>query len=783
MRIGTVLCIGLAVATLSRPAHAQSLSLGDTSFDAFADSLRAIDESDQLEPLRRDAEADGSSAGRIRLGLILIRLGQLTHDRTPLDEALREFARAGESRRGWAVPWIGLGEAKLVLQDEGFPPKEGPYQRLGSDYLLGAGGDFMRALAAQPGDPTAAELLTATVMRQTIQPQTDEAVMALRRASQANPASPRVLLARAMMERFAEHYDSAVAVLHRYFKIAGPSAAGVGDYELARAMLSSGDTSAWPIADSLYYAGTLRADSPAVRVRYRSDLRWLASPAELARFDSIPPDSVGGWIHRFWNARDARAGRKLGERLAEHYRRLEYARHHFAATAEPRQLRRHPGWGNDPFERLREMSALVQIRGSGEADFSRDRRPLGGNARDLFSLGADKSLYANSQSETLLEPYHTEQNRLDDRGIIYVRYGEPDQRATYHGPNTAPNESWKYLSPSGELIFHFVGTVAPTRLQDHLVYFAPLYASRGALDPRYDQIAFQLEHGGREVQADLLEEERQQNLEAVRIGTTTDAFPLRFRNRLEATVQAYGLRELPGAGAPAAPGAVVSFAVKAKNLVPMDHPPVSGTVYSLNFRLMAERLSDQTVTERDTVRNFVTHRPLADQQYLTGETVLPLAPGRYLVTVVLTDGTGRDGVALQADTITVPPPGAVNLTASDVVVGFDAATRQLMIADDRVPLDPLGALPSGVDVSVYYQVGGLHPGEEYRTELEVYRRYDPTSKDRVKVAFDDRAVAQTGAYHRTVSLSGLHPGAYEVQLTVTGPDGRAVARRRMLNVK
>ena len=764
--------------TAASPAAAQWFSTGDSAFTALEDSLGADSNTTHLQSLRHAAEPDGTPAGRVRLGLILTRLGQVTNDRTPLDEALRQFAKAGESRKGWAAPWIGLGEAKLALQDGGFPPKEGPYQRLGSDYLLGAGGDFMRALEAEPGDPRAAELLAATVMRQTIELETDDAVKSLRRASQAAPTSPRVLLARGMMERFAEHFDSAVAVLRRYMRATGSAAAGVGDYELARAMLSARDTSAWAEADSLYYAGAHHAADPAVRLRYRDDVRWLTSPGELGRFDSLPADSLGDWVHRFWNARDARAGRKLGERLAEHYRRLEYATRHFMAAAEPRQTKRNLDSGNDPFARLREMTALIQLRGNGEAEFSRDRRPLGGNGRSLFALDPDKSLYASAQSQTLLTPYASDQNYLDDRGIIYLRYGEPDQRATYHGPSTAPNESWKYLTPSGQLIFHFVGPTAPTRLQSHLVYFAPLYASRGPLDPRYDQLAYQLQNGGRQVQADLLEEERQRNLEAVRIGTTTDAYPLRFRNRLDATVESYGLRDLAGVGT----GALMTFAVSAKYLEPMGHPPVKGTVYPLHFRLVAERLPDQDIIERDTVRNFVTPAPLSPGQYLTGQIAVPLSPGRYLVTVVLTDAAGRDGVSLRADTIAVPAADDKALAVSDLVLGFDGATQQAAVGSEQIPLDPLGAVPVAAPVTVYYQVEGATPGATYRTELEVHRRYNQGAADRVRLGFSDRAAASSARYRRTLDLSALRPGAYELVLTLTGPDSNKVVRRRMLDL-
>ena len=97
----------------------------------------------------------------------------------------------------------------------------------------------------------------------------------------------------------------------------------------------------------------------------------------------------------FWTERDRTELRGDGERLREHYRRLFYARKNFQLTS----LNRH----YDIVERYR----------SGSRDF-------------------------------------------DDRGVIYIRHGEPNSRATYAAPGLEPNESWRYARPEGDLLFHFV---------------------------------------------------------------------------------------------------------------------------------------------------------------------------------------------------------------------------------------------------------------------------------------------------------------------------------------
>ncbi len=101
------------------------------------------------------------------------------------------------------------------------------------------------------------------------------------------------------------------------------------------------------------------------------------------------------YLRRFWGQRDRAELRADGERLREHYRRLFYARKNFQLTTNNRHY--------DIVERYR----------SGSRDF-------------------------------------------DDRGVIYIRHGEPSSRASYAAPGLEPNESWRYARTDGDLIFHFI---------------------------------------------------------------------------------------------------------------------------------------------------------------------------------------------------------------------------------------------------------------------------------------------------------------------------------------
>ncbi len=143
-----------------------------------------------------------------------------------------------------------------------------------------------------------------------------------------------------------------------------------------------------------YFEGAASDDSVTVAA-YRADLAAIASDSIMGEFNRTSGARRVEYLKRFWSERDHIELRAEGERLREHYRRLFYARKNFQLTS----LNRH----YDIVERYR----------SGSRDF-------------------------------------------DDRGIIYLRHGEPSSRATYAAPGLEPNESWRYSRPDGDLIFHFM---------------------------------------------------------------------------------------------------------------------------------------------------------------------------------------------------------------------------------------------------------------------------------------------------------------------------------------
>ncbi|NNG17603.1 MAG: GWxTD domain-containing protein, partial [Gemmatimonadales bacterium] len=143
-----------------------------------------------------------------------------------------------------------------------------------------------------------------------------------------------------------------------------------------------------------YLQGAVYDDPVSIR-EYRNDLALIAADEDADRFDRTWGSQRAEFLKQFWTSRDRANLRRDGERLREHYRRFYYARQNFA-------------------------------------------------------------LVSTNRHYDIVERYRSESADFDDRGIIYLRHGEPTDRASYTGRNVEPNESWRYERADGDLIFHFI---------------------------------------------------------------------------------------------------------------------------------------------------------------------------------------------------------------------------------------------------------------------------------------------------------------------------------------
>ncbi len=297
-----------------------------------------------------------------------------------------------------------------------------------------------------------------------------------------------------------------------------------------------------------YYDGAASSDSVSA-AEYRADLALIANDSALAEFDQTAGDRRVAFLHRFWGLRDRAALLGDGERLREHYRRFYYARRNFQLVSANRHY--------DIVERYR----------SGSRDY-------------------------------------------DDRGVIYLRHGEPTQRATYNAPGMQLNESWQYSRADGDLVFHFVARedVQDYKLVESLfdvLGFDRAVALRGDRDngvtageanellttrDRLAPVYNKLIAAGTAGSQQYLTEERMLGRRSIATGTRTDSYELSYARTLKVSTDVVIVGRDSTGGllhvTYAIPGSALHEIVTAR-----------GHVYPVRLRLSVTDATGRTVAE------------------------------------------------------------------------------------------------------------------------------------------------------------------------------------------
>ncbi|HEU5303557.1 MAG TPA: GWxTD domain-containing protein, partial [Gemmatimonadales bacterium] len=359
-----------------------------------------------------------------------------------------------------------------------------------------------------------------------------------------------------------------------------------------------------------YFEGAASDDSATV-AGYRADLATIASDSVLGEFDQQEGARRAAYLRSFWGQRDRIELRAEGERLREHYRRLFYARKNFQLTSNNRHY--------DIVERYR----------SGSRDF-------------------------------------------DDRGVIYIRHGEPSSRATYAAPGLEPNESWRYSRTDGDLIFHFIaredvqdfklveslfdvlGFSNAVKLQDQAngagdnAMAEQLMLSREQLSPIYRR----LQSAGRGSTGRYQSQERRVGQESIAVGTTSDSYELRFHDELKARSEVLAVgRDSAGHQLQ------IAYAISGATLEPVT--VTRGFLYSVRVRFVATDGRGQVVSALDTTRHFVAPERVPPNEHLVGRVGVTVPAGSLAYRLAIQQGE-EAGVTLPRDTVRV---GAVNSSA------------------------------------------------------------------------------------------------------------------------
>jgi GWxTD domain-containing protein len=716
------LLLGLRPLPLASQSPSERLAIA-----AFSDSLRSTADTVRL----RDRERTLLAAARrhpdgaldpLRLGLVSLRLTELGAAPDPR-QAIKALVAATERQPTWPLAWhwLGIAEAQRASWERDNRLELG--SRVGVKTLERAATRHRRALEADPSFAPAAEALANVTLELRDTSLLAEAAGALRRAAVARGSAPETFLALGRVERAAANTAAASAAFERYLAVGGWR--GLGLLELARTRLAAGDSA----AQGAYYEGAASEDSVAVR-GYRTDLAPIATHSDLAQFDRARGAERTAYLRRFWTDRDRIEMRGPGERLREHYRRLLYARRHFALTVS--------------------------------------RRYYG--AADAYRSGSME---------------------IDDRGLIYVRHGEPTERLRPFVFGLMPNESWRFDRAEGDLLFHFSSgwdSNGGGDLYDYRMVESVLDL-RGAEDAPRDQLLLSRQkfsrlygrmlNWGPYGAAKSRALERGIGQASIAIGTSTDSYELRFPENLGAVADMVAV----GAAESGRTIGHLVFAIAEPGTVPQ--PDGLGVRYTARVRAVATDQADRPVARLDTTIVFRLAARLRRNEYLIGRAEMPLLPGPWTWRTAIQLGDSI-GVVLPRDTVRVSGPEA-RLALSDLALGVrGASARWEATPQDTVLLTPFDLFVEGSEVELYYQASGAIGGAIYRHEIAVFRikgeRRRAEPRPVVTLAFEEPAAGPVLHSHRVLQLARLKPGPYLVEVRLTAPGNTAAVRQREFRV-
>ncbi len=700
------------VSLLTAQSHTQP-----PAFQHLRDSLSAIDDTAALRSLFRSHKSHrDDAAAALRSGLVALRLGELRAD-PDFSEARSRFRHASRLQPASLEAWYGLGLAEAGRSEWEMSVGLNLGNRVGLKALERSAAHYRRALDANPGYAPAALALARVTRELRDTTRLTSATTSLRHAALAPTAPAEIVLEWGRVERAAGRPESALVAFERYLSRNENRALGL--LELARTQLAIGH----PEGESSYYEGASLADT-GVASEYLADIEPLIDSG-VARPVSIKGAELAQHLKEFWGDRDRLELRREGERLREHYRRLQYARLHFPLTISRRFYGR-------------------------------------------------------------LDAYRSHDSAVDDRGVIYIRHGEPQTRLRPFVFGAMPNESWRYIRAEGDLLLHFSagwdnnggGDLYDYRLVRSVLDLrgaadAPrdqLLLSRQSLSPTYARML----NWGRYGAANARALERSIGTASIAVATTTDTHELEFRDRLTAVA------DLIAVGGSAA-GSVTHlvFGIAAPGMSP---DTLNGSAsYPVRVRLVALDQLDRPLTSLDTTVVIRHPRPLTAREFLVGRAELTLPPGKWRYRASLQQGDSA-GVVLPRQSVTVAATDGASLALSDLALGSRGrAVPWVTDVADTVLLAPSAQFRKDSDVELYYEATGATPGLQYRHEITVLRADRAEPKDRrplVSLSFDEAAADSVIRSQRVVRLDRLKEGSYVVEVRITASDGSSRARQR-----
>ena len=493
-----------------------------------------------------------------------------------------------------------------------------------------------------------------------------------------------------------------------------------------------------------YWAACAVADEVASTELWL-DIEVLATPLELEAWDgfrTLPADERDdcSFFRRFWIRRAAAAGLGVDERILSHYQRTRFALDHYRRRG-----------------RVRPRFA------------ARLGRPT-------------NSVY-------------------DDRGLLYVRMGDPDEMAVHGGSDCIePNVSWAYDRPGGYRVYHLspLGGADDWYLLENLamVYrcgtwdrnpmvalspllldvpgppFHDLYMSRMGLDPRYARIAnHALNLTGDAFAGSQLAEDLTVERDLTWQDGEYAVAEVPERPAVDLSVD-FALEWLQfRAPRPGLTRIWLNGLVDATALLPVE---LDGhDVYRV--RAVWALVDETGLVYRHIPSSFElpVDEPLDDETGLSLRKWVDVPPGPYSWMLVVSDSDSPAGEESEkarggfaGGDVVVRDLGSDLPVLSDVAVSADSEGAWSPAAG--ISLNPTPARVTGGDgvAFIYFEAYNLTPGGQYETRIVLQQEDGEQSFDLSYPGTALRGASIVTRGHLRIDLSASPPGRYQMTVTV-----------------
>jgi hypothetical protein len=650
------------------------------------------------------------------------------------DRERRLALEAGKGAPALAT-WLALGCARAQLDADGAFAREGLLMPLGDGWQAGATRAFLKVLELDRTNVVATELLAVMALEQAAPVAGPEVRSALAWAVTSGVTAPAAVRGCALLSlRLGD-----LAASNQCITV-GLEGAGDSTWQLlhlARLASRSIDTATVSL---LIDAALGAAHDDAAWREVGWHLRWFTEPAEWDEWLALPDEERAAWVRDRMATRDVKDGRRLGARWVEHFRRLDHVEEYFVVEL-PRRQRGRMRVAATPENRLDPESV-----------------------RFLGSALIPARYYRY---------FKRWDYRIDDRGVVWMRFGEPVQRSTEaicddsQPPNCNIREGWLHridgqpmvLSFEGEL---FDGNVEATRIVAGVLgrYLCDLDPWRCALS---DRAAFN------SIAPERMEEVRDTDRANVERATTRDDNSVVVANPV-GTVAHLSRAWDPASGSPIA---VVSYALGASDVAVGvgTEPPIA------ELRLTVRQWSRVMETWRTTSidRRLAMPSTTEDDSWITGFVVIPSDPDVTAWSLVVEQDSTRRGRAWRDDMLPVPEGP---LEISDLILGATSQGQTwTTTGGTAVVLGPLGAFDRHEPLALYWQVRSRVARAQATIGVALYRVSARGERAELTVEFATRLGAGLTELQREVGIERLDGGEYRLEVTVRDPASGAAASR------